>query len=248
MGSESEQSSTDAKHPKDQGIAGAHCSGRGRAQHTLTEGKNVIISHYCTGYTTIRHYHPFKGGRIVKVRRVVTGQDATGKSIFVSDEHVEPITLTPVPGLKFYPLWSADETPQLPSARTHSAQSRYFPPTGGFRWLICALPQESVNVLKACDVQALRDEAANKLPGLIDVLEDDHPGMHTTDTIDVGVILSGQVTLELDDEAVVTLGPGDTFVQNGTRHAWHNRGDVPVVICFSLIGAHRTAHAAGKPT
>ena len=183
----------------------------------------------------------------MKVRRVVTGQDATGKSLFVSDEHVEPITLTPIPGLKFYPLWSADETPTLPSDGTPLAQSRYFPPAAGFRWLICALPPESVSVSETRDIEALRGEAADKLPGLMDVLEDDHPGMHTTDTIDVGVILSGQVTLELDDKAIVTLGPGDTFVQNGTRHAWHNRGDVPVVIAFSLIGAHRTAHATGKP-
>jgi quercetin dioxygenase-like cupin family protein len=104
-----------------------------------------------------------------------------------------------------------------------------------------------MSVLEACDIEALRDEAADKLPGLMDVLEDDHPGMHTTDTVDVGIILSGQVTLELDDGAMVTLGPGDTFVQNGTRHAWRNRGNVPVVIGFSLIGAHRTPHVAGKP-
>lgn len=183
----------------------------------------------------------------MKVRRVVTGQDANGKSLFVSDEHVEPITLTPIPGLKFYPLWSADETPKLPSDGTPLAQSRYFPPAGGFRWLICVLPPESVSVLEARAGEALRDEAADKLPGLMDVLEDDHSGMHTTDTVDVGVILSGQVTLELDGGAVVTLGPGDTFVQNGTRHAWRNRGNVPVAIGFNLIGAHRTAHAAGKP-
>jgi mannose-6-phosphate isomerase-like protein (cupin superfamily) len=183
----------------------------------------------------------------VKVRRVVTGQDATGKSQFVSDEHVEPITLTRIPGLKFYLLWSADETPKLPSDGTLSAQNHYFPPAGGFRWLICTLPPESVSVLETHDIEALRGEATDKLPGMMDVLEDDHPGMHTTDTIDVGIILSGQVTLELDDEATVTLGPGDTFVQNGTRHAWHNHGDVPVVISFSLIGAHRTAHSAGKP-
>jgi quercetin dioxygenase-like cupin family protein len=183
----------------------------------------------------------------VNVRRVVTGQDATGKSLVVSDEHVEPITLTPIPGLKFYPLWSADETPKLPSDGTPLAQNRYFPPAGGFRWLLCTLPPESLSVLETHDVETLHGEAADKLPGLMDVLENDHPGMHTTDTVDVGVILSGQVTLELDDEAVVTLAAGDTFVQNGTRHTWRNRGDVPVVIGFSLIGAHRTAHAAGKP-
>jgi quercetin dioxygenase-like cupin family protein len=70
-------------------------------------------------------------------------------------------------------------------------------------------------------------------------MEPDHPGMHTTDTVDFEVVLSGEVVLELDDGAEVTLKAGDTIVQNGTRHAWHNRSDVPVVIAFGMIGAHR---------
>ena len=48
------------------------------------------------------------------------------------------------------------------------------------------------------------------------------PGMHTTDTIDFEVVLEGTITLELDDGAEVTLRPGDTVVQNGTRHRWKN--------------------------
>ena len=50
------------------------------------------------------------------------------------------------------------------------------------------------------------------------------PGMHTTDTIDFEVVLEGTIVLELDDGAEVTLNPGDTVVQNGTRHRWRNRG------------------------
>ena len=47
-----------------------------------------------------------------------------------------------------------------------------------------------------------------------------------------------EVSLELDDGATVTLGPGDTVVQNGTRHRWSNPGDVPAVIAVFLVGAH----------
>jgi mannose-6-phosphate isomerase-like protein (cupin superfamily) len=176
----------------------------------------------------------------VNVRRVVTGQAANGKSVFVSDEEIGPITLQLAPGLKFYWLWGADETPKLPTDGRPLAQDRYFPLAGGFRWMICTLPPESVGPQQPLDIQALRNEVAENLPGLLDVLEPDHPGMHTTDTVDVVVILSGQYTLELDDGAEVTLGPGDTVVQNGTRHASHNRGDVPVVIAFGLIGAQRS--------
>jgi quercetin dioxygenase-like cupin family protein len=51
--------------------------------------------------------------------------------------------------------------------------------------------------------------------------------------------LSGEVILELDDGAKVTLRAGDTYVQNGTRHRWSNTGAVPAVIAVVLIGADR---------
>ena len=79
---------------------------------------------------------------------------------------------------------------------------------------------------------ALADlEAA--LPGLLDHNEPDNPGMHTTVTIDFEYVLSGRVVVELDDGATVELGPGDTVVQNGTRHAWRNPFHPPRL----LIGA-----------
>lgn len=173
------------------------------------------------------------------VRRVVTGRNGHGKSVFVSDEEVEPVTLNLFPGVEFHRLWGADETPKLPSDGTPPSQDGYFPSANGFRWVLFTFPPESVAAPENIDFTAALDEAAEKLPGFIDVLEPDHPGMHTTDTVDMEVILSGEVVLELDDGAEVTLSAGDTVVQNGTRHAWHNRGDVPVVIAVGLIGAQR---------
>ena len=82
------------------------------------------------------------------------------------------------------------------------------------------------------------DELEQKLPGLAAHAERDHPGMHTTATIDYGIVLSGQATLELDDGAKVTLSAGDTYVQNGTRHRWSNPGDVPAVLALTLIGVN----------
>ena len=61
--------------------------------------------------------------------------------------------------------------------------------------------------------------------------------MHTTATVDHGVVLSGQATLELDDGAKVVLNTGDTYVQNGTRHRWSNTGAVPAVLAVFIVGA-----------
>ena len=63
--------------------------------------------------------------------------------------------------------------------------------------------------------------------------------MHTSDTIDFEYVLSGEVWLELDDGKEVHLRAGDTVVQNGTRHAWRNKGTEPCRLVFCLIGARR---------
>jgi quercetin dioxygenase-like cupin family protein len=76
------------------------------------------------------------------------------------------------------------------------------------------------------------------LPGLAGHMEPDAPGMHTTATIDFEVVLDGEVWLELDDGVEVHLRPGDTVVQNGTRHAWRNHGDEPARLAVFIVGAH----------
>jgi quercetin dioxygenase-like cupin family protein len=91
------------------------------------------------------------------------------------------------------------------------------------------------------DQEALVADWEAKVPGVILKMEADHPGMHRSDTVDVGMVESGEIWLELDDGEEVCLRQGDTFIQNGTRHAWHNRSDAPCVITFVIVGADRPA-------
>jgi mannose-6-phosphate isomerase-like protein (cupin superfamily) len=175
----------------------------------------------------------------MSVRRVVTGHTPDGKSVFASDEEVEPVTTPYFPGYEFYRLWGADETPTFPDAGQKSPHTQYFPPLGGFRFGVFTLPPESSVVLPD-DLDPAGAEAAMEaaLPGLAAHLEPDAPGMHTTASVDYEWIVSGRIILELDDGAQVTLGPGDTVVQNGTRHAWRNPFDEPATFVVTLIGAH----------
>jgi quercetin dioxygenase-like cupin family protein len=57
-------------------------------------------------------------------------------------------------------------------------------------------------------------------------------------SVDFEFIVSGRVVLELDDGATRELGPGDTVIQNGTRHAWRNPFDEPCTMVVALVGAH----------
>jgi quercetin dioxygenase-like cupin family protein len=76
------------------------------------------------------------------------------------------------------------------------------------------------------------------MPGMLRYMDPSDPGMHTTDTIDFEVVLEGTVTLELDDGATVTLQPGDTVVQNGTRHRWGNPGNTTARLAVFMTGAN----------
>jgi len=173
-------------------------------------------------------------------RVVVTGQTADGTSVIVSDTQVEPIRPILLPGAEFHRLWGSDRPPQLPTDGTPPSQPGYFPPAGGYRFAFFTLGPESVTLPSDLDFNEALSELATKLPGLSDVMEPDRPGMHTTDTVDLDLVVSGEIWLELDDGKEVRLEAGDCVVQNGTRHSWHNRRDEPAVIFVTLLGATRS--------
>jgi mannose-6-phosphate isomerase-like protein (cupin superfamily) len=171
-------------------------------------------------------------------RRVVTGRDGTGKSVFVADEHVEPIRLALMPGLEFVRIWGDDETPTLPTDGATPPARTFFPPAGGYRFAFVTIPPEASGPPpEDLDVQQAIADVNEALPGMMEHMEPDNPGMHTTDTVDLDLVLSGEMDLELDDGAEVHLRPGDCVVQNGTRHAWHNRTSEPCTMLSILIGA-----------
>lgn len=61
--------------------------------------------------------------------------------------------------------------------------------------------------------------------------------MHRTRSLDYGIVLGGEIVLELDDGAEVRLAAGDVVVQRGTIHNWINRGSEPCTIAFVVIDA-----------
>jgi mannose-6-phosphate isomerase-like protein (cupin superfamily) len=170
----------------------------------------------------------------MNVRRVVTGHDASGKSVFVSDEAVAP-----QPQTGFHRFWGGDETPRFPDDGSLPDNHMYFPPIGGFRFGMFSIPPDSVAGSDIDSADRLADIEA-EAPGLLRYMDLSDPGMHATDTIDFEVVLEGTVVLELDDGAEVTLHAGDTVVQNGTRHRWRSGGDTTARLAVFMCGA---AHA-----
>lgn len=159
--------------------------------------------------------------------------------MFVADRQVHAFEPTLMPGASFHVMWSADGPVTYPSDGAEPGGATYFPPVGGYRFGFFTLPPAGHVATPPLDIAAALAEMEDRLPGLIGHMEPDDPGMHTTDTTDFEVVISGEVVLELDDGATVHLKPGDTVVQNGTRHRWSNPGDVPCTLAVFIVGAHR---------
>jgi mannose-6-phosphate isomerase-like protein (cupin superfamily) len=175
----------------------------------------------------------------MRVRRVVTGQEAGGRSVVVEDELVEPVTVALFPGAEFHRIWGDDERPRLPSEGTTPNAPTHFPPAEGYRFGMFTMAPDSAGGTSDVDPEEAIAEIQRELPGLIDVLEPDGAGMHRTDTVDFNLIVSGEVWLELDDGAEVLLRAGDCVVQNGARHRWRNTSSEPCVMAVGQIGAAR---------
>jgi len=140
-----------------------------------------------------------------------------------------------MPGIgPIFRAWSADEPAKYPGPGSDPEAPGYFPPVGGVRLLI-----STFNPGYGMQAAAEDEELQASAPDVADAMEDDAPGMHTTDTTDFEVILTGTVIMELDDGVEVKLGPGDVVVQNGTRHRWKNPGPEASTMAVFMVGAHR---------
>ncbi|MGH3757598.1 cupin domain-containing protein [Actinophytocola sp.] len=171
-------------------------------------------------------------------RIVVTGE-RDGKSVVFSDGEGAVFDIPLMPGSAYAPVWGSDVTPALPTTGESPDARTYFPPPGGFRFCFFTLGPASATLPEDFDAAAATSQVRREIPGLLDVMEPDNPGMHTSDTVDVDFVLSGEVHVELDDGAEVHLKAGDVLVQNGTRHAWRNRSDEPCVLVVAVVGARR---------
>jgi quercetin dioxygenase-like cupin family protein len=154
-------------------------------------------------------------------RCVVTGHDASGNSVFTSDEPVPAAHTTPG-GTLFYELWATDAAPAPINAGPVNAGPGGAGPGGA------AAPDPAGGPPRVAPAPNGTTLRINEMP----------PGasspMHRTQTVDYGIVLDGEVVLVLDDSETV-LRAGDVVVQRGTSHRWENRSDAPARVAFILI-------------
>ena len=100
-------------------------------------------------------------------RRVVTGHEANGKAVFVSDEVVTPVSLALLPGMDFHLLWGSDTTGHFPDDGSKPEARRYFPPVNGSRFVFFSIPPVGGSGIPPdVDIGAAMEELEQNLPGL----------------------------------------------------------------------------------
>jgi quercetin dioxygenase-like cupin family protein len=150
----------------------------------------------------------------LQIRRVVTGHDPDGRAVVAIDE-ISRNQPNRRPGTEATLIWSSVG---FPADNTGQED-------GGLRQVGSTVPNGTVF------------RVVSYGPGCA-------PRNHRTDSSDYGVVISGEIDMELDG-AVVHLKAGDVLVQRGTIHNWVNNGSEPCVIAFVLIDA-RPVEVDGK--
>jgi hypothetical protein len=173
-----------------------------------------------------------------EIRRIVTGHDAQGRAVILSAGAPDRVVDLTEHGPRFYEIWNTRETPvriDADSGEPHEDGLTLAPPRNGTRIRVLDIAPETREMQKIDPAEARRHfelinagEASTRHKGAA------HPFMHRTETVDYGIILSGEVYLIVDDGEILCR-TGDIVIQRGTNHAWANRSDQVCRIAFILI-------------
>lgn len=171
------------------------------------------------------------------IRRVVTGHDANGKSVFIIDGPA-PNTFSRGPGSAVVTeLWETRSAPADNRGNEDVTDHPYRlpPPKSGSVFRVIEYPPDKQR-LAALERERSATEDGSGRGDVLDRGNPRHPGFHKTNSVDYAIVLSGEI-YALMDEGEVLLKPGDVMVQRGTNHAWSNRGDEPARVAFVLLDA-----------
>jgi mannose-6-phosphate isomerase-like protein (cupin superfamily) len=172
-----------------------------------------------------------------KIRRVVTGHNAAGKSIFCMDGPSPHVFSRGTGSVVVTDLWETQRTPadNCGNADSINRPFRLPPPPNGSVLRIIEYPPDRERVPALAQERDAPADGSGRHEAL-DRGNPRHPGFHRTSSVDYAIVLSGEI-VALMDEGEVVLKAGDVLIQRGTNHAWSNRTDEPARLAFVLIGA-----------
>lgn len=173
------------------------------------------------------------------IRRVVTGHNDDGRSVIEIDGLAPQRYDSPdVPGFGATVVWwTADEVDlaKRSDPAPGGIEVPMAPPTGGSIFRIADFPPDAVYSPEA--IARMFGEMHGEHAQADGVAHGDarHFWFHRTQSLDYAIVLSGEITLLVDD-GETTLRTGDVVVQRATNHAWSNRSGEICRMLFVLMG------------
>jgi hypothetical protein len=172
------------------------------------------------------------------MRRVITGEDANGKSLVIVDGPPSGEIGDPNLG-GLFEIWHEAVSGEFDkSAIGDLGETKpILSPADGkvkVRWFVISPAPEGApaDLIKQVVRERFADfGAAHELTD-----QDRHPAMHKTETLDIICLISGEASLVLDNEER-RLKPGNIVIQRGTSHGWTAHGG-PALFLAVLIDRH----------
>ena len=172
---------------------------------------------------------------IWRVRRVLTGHDAGGRSGFIADGLAPNVKeMASMPGLALTDLWETGAAPASNAGDRDAADRpvRLEPPKNGTILRIVEFPPDSAWRQGADAKAAFKSIGA----GHVKDRASSDPMMHKTGTVDYIIVLKGEIHAVMETGEKL-LRAGDVLVQRGTNHSWSVRGTEPCIVAAILVNA-----------
>ena len=179
-----------------------------------------------------------------RVRRVLTGHDAAGRSTFIADGPAPNVKEMPhFPGLALTDLWETSGAPASNAGDGDAASRpvRLEPPKNGTILRIVEFPPDSTRPRGADGSAGFEAIGASHVQDKASA----DPMMHKTSTVDYIIVLKGEIYAVMETGEKL-LRAGDILVQRGTNHSWSVRGSEPCIVAAELVSAKPVASPSKK--
>jgi hypothetical protein len=169
-------------------------------------------------------------------RRVVAGDRVAGKSSLILDAPSPDVRFDAArPGFAIQRMWVVDSAPASLVYETLHLPHVLVPPRGGSVLNVFTIPPDAAWKGKVGEREVRAFFASVGAPQASTYsAAAPHPYMQRLRTLELAIVLEGELTLVLDREEV-RVKQGEFVINRGSNSAWSNRSSAPAVVA---IAAH----------
>jgi hypothetical protein len=167
-------------------------------------------------------------------RRIVAADREAGKSSLVLDAPSPDVRTDPArPGFALQRMWVVDSAPAKLVYETLHLPHVLVPPRNGSVLNVFTFPPDAEWTGKAGQREVAAYFQAMGAPGASTYSpQAPHPYMQKTLTLDLCIVLEGEIWLVLDTQEVLVKA-GEFVINRGTNYAWSNRSTKPAVVAIA---------------